>query len=62
MPASTTAAPPPPPLLLAYGAAEAGSDWVTWRVLDLATLKPLADEIRWVKFNSPAWRKDGSGF
>ena len=48
--------------LLAYGAAEAGSDWVTWRVLDLATLKPLADEIRWVKFNSPAWRKDGSGF
>lgn len=47
---------------LAYGMAEAGSDWVTWRVLDLETLKPLADEIKWVKFNSPSWKKDGSGF
>ena len=47
---------------LAYGVAEAGSDWVTWKVLDLANLKPLADEIKWVKFNSPSWKKDGSGF
>ena len=47
---------------LAYGIAEAGSDWVTWHVLDLGTLKPLPDEIRWVKFNSPSWTPDGKGF
>ncbi len=46
---------------LAYGIAEAGSDWVTWHILDLGTLKPLADEIRWVKFNSPSWTPDGKG-
>lgn len=47
---------------VAYGVAEAGSDWHTWRVLDVAGAKPLADELRWVKFNTPAWTKDGRGF
>ncbi|MDX1969281.1 MAG: prolyl oligopeptidase family serine peptidase, partial [Planctomycetaceae bacterium] len=48
--------------LLAYGVQDAGSDWRTWRVLDVATKQPLGDELRWVKFNSPSWLKDGSGF
>lgn len=47
---------------LAYGVAEAGSDWNTWRVMDIATKKVMDDEIRWMKFGSPAWTKDGAGF
>ena len=30
---------------LAYGRAEAGSDWNTWHVMDVATGKILADEL-----------------
>jgi prolyl oligopeptidase len=47
---------------LAYGVAEAGSDWHTWKVLDVATAKPLADDIRWVKFSNAAWTPDSRGF
>jgi prolyl oligopeptidase len=46
----------------AYAVAEAGSDWTTWRVLDVDTGKRLDDEIKWVKFSSAAWTKDGKGF
>ncbi|MBK8913368.1 MAG: S9 family peptidase [Phycisphaerales bacterium] len=48
--------------LMAYGLSEGGSDWVTYRVRDVATGKDHADEIRWVKFSGTAWVKDGSGF
>ncbi len=47
---------------LAYGVAEAGSDWQTWRIMDIATKKLLADELKWVKFSDAAWTKDGKGF
>jgi prolyl oligopeptidase len=47
---------------LAYGVADAGSDWHTWHVLDVATAKPLSDELKWVKFSGAAWTKDGKGF
>jgi prolyl oligopeptidase len=47
---------------LAYGVAEAGSDWNTWHVLDVASAKPLSDELKWVKFSGAAWTKDGKGF
>jgi len=47
---------------IAYGIAEAGSDWNTWKVLDVATGKPLTDELKWVKFSSASWTKDNSGF
>ena len=47
---------------LAYSAPEAGSDWQTWRVLEIASGKLLADEIRWVKFSNTSWTKDGKGF
>jgi len=40
---------------LAYGKAESGSDWVTWHVLDVATAKPLPDELRWTKFTGAEW-------
>jgi prolyl oligopeptidase len=48
--------------LLAYAVAEAGSDWNTWRVLDIATGKPTGDEVRWAKFSRAAWTKDSKGF
>jgi prolyl oligopeptidase len=47
---------------LAYAASEAGSDWETYKVLDIATAKPLADELKWVKFSSAAWTGDSRGF
>jgi prolyl oligopeptidase len=46
----------------AYGLAEAGSDWNTWRVLDISTGKPLADELKWIKFSSASWTADSKGF
>src|SRR6476469_2138646 len=48
--------------LIAYGVSEAGSDWETWKVLDVDTAKPLADELKWVKFSSASWTADGKGF
>lgn len=47
---------------LVYGVAEAGSDWQTYRVLDVDSKKPLADEVRWVKFSGIAFAPDESGF
>jgi len=47
---------------VAYGVAEAGSDWRTWRVMEIATGRVLDDEVKWVKFNQPAWTPDGEGF
>ncbi len=48
--------------LIAYGVSEAGSDWNTIRVRDIATGRDLDDVVRWVKFSGVSWRKDGSGF
>jgi prolyl oligopeptidase len=47
---------------LAYGVAEAGSDWQVWHVLDVDTGKVLPDEVRWVKFSSVVWTPDSRGF
>ncbi len=46
----------------AYGIAEAGSDWNTWKVLEIATGKVLDDELKWVKFSEAVWSKDSKGF
>ncbi|HLW35153.1 MAG TPA: prolyl oligopeptidase family serine peptidase [Chthoniobacterales bacterium] len=48
--------------LMAYGLANAGSDWQQWKVRDVGTGKDHADAIDWVKFSSTSWKKDGSGF
>jgi prolyl oligopeptidase len=48
--------------LLAYGVAQAGSDWQEWRVRDVETAKDLPDVVRWVKFSGASWTKDGKGF
>jgi prolyl oligopeptidase len=49
-----------------YGMREAGSDWRTWRVMDLGTdlsrRQVLGDELRWIKNCCAAWTRDGRGF
>jgi prolyl oligopeptidase len=47
---------------MAYSLSESGSDWVRWKVREVATGQDLADEVRWSKFSGAAWLKDGSGF
>lgn len=47
---------------VAYAAQDAGSDWETWRIMDIASGKMLEDELRWIKFSRPAWKLDGEGF
>lgn len=46
----------------AYAISDAGSDWRTWRIRDLASGKDLSDEIRWSKFTGASWSKDGNSF
>ncbi|QJE02425.1 S9 family peptidase [Massilia forsythiae] len=48
--------------LLAYGTAASGSDWNEWKVRDIETGKDLDDHLKWVKFSSTAWTRDGKGF
>jgi prolyl oligopeptidase len=47
---------------MAYGVAEAGSDWNTWKVMEIETGKTLGDELKWIKFGGTSWTKDGKGF
>jgi prolyl oligopeptidase len=47
---------------MAYGMAQAGSDWREWRVRDVATGKDLPDLVRWNKSSAPSWAPDDSGF
>ena len=47
---------------VAYSVAESGSDWNTWRILEVATGRLLADELKWVKFSGTSWTPDGKGF
>ncbi|MCS6874399.1 MAG: prolyl oligopeptidase family serine peptidase [Pyrinomonadaceae bacterium] len=48
--------------LLAYGISSGGSDWQEWRIREVETGRDLSDVIRWVKFSSVSWTKDGKGF
>jgi prolyl oligopeptidase len=47
---------------MAYALADAGSDWITWHVRDVATGKDTDDVVRWSKFSGASWTKDGKGF
>lgn len=48
--------------LLAYALSSGGSDWVEWRVRDVATGHDLPDLVRWSKFSGAGWTPDGAGF
>ena len=47
---------------IAYALADAGSDWVTWKVRDVATGRDRDDLVKWSKFSAATWTKDGKGF
>src|SRR5690606_10146219 len=47
---------------VAYGLSMGGSDWIEWRVRDVATAQDLPDVIKWSKFSGAVWAPDGSGF
>ncbi|MBE0540852.1 MAG: S9 family peptidase [Verrucomicrobia bacterium] len=47
---------------MAYGLSSAGSDWQEWKVRDVRTGQDLPDHVKWVKFSSASWTKDGRGF
>jgi prolyl oligopeptidase len=48
--------------LLAYGVSQGGSDWQELRVRRVADGVDLPDALRFVKFVTAAWRRDGTGF
>ncbi len=47
---------------LAYGVSQSGSDWQEIRVRAVETGADGIDLLRWCKFSSIAWKRDGSGF
>jgi prolyl oligopeptidase len=47
---------------LAYGTAEAGSDWRHWRVLEIESGRVLDEKLEWVKFSGVEWTPDSKGF
>ena len=44
---------------VAYGISQGGSDWVTLTVMEVASRRKLADEIRWMKASGVSWQGDG---
>lgn len=54
--------PSPDGRFLAYAVQDAGSDWRTLQVLDVATGRALDDHVEWVKFSQIAWDGRGEGF
>ncbi len=47
---------------LAYSLSEAGSDWQTIRVRNVATGHDRGDVLRWCKWVAPTWLPDGASF
>ncbi|MEO0013410.1 MAG: hypothetical protein RLZZ535_1799, partial [Cyanobacteriota bacterium] len=47
---------------MAYGLSTAGSDWVEYRVRNIATREDTADHLQWIKFSGASWTKDNQGF
>ncbi|ONI69631.1 S9 family peptidase [Kribbella sp. ALI-6-A] len=46
----------------AYGVNESGSDWVTFRLLEIATGDPVDDVVREAKFSEATWLPDSSAY
>lgn len=47
---------------MAYGVAGAGSDWKTWKIMEIDSRQILSDELKWIKFTNIAWTADNRGF
>jgi prolyl oligopeptidase len=48
--------------LMAYSLSSGGSDWVEWRVRDVASGKDLPDLVKWSKFSGASFSPDNGGF
>ena len=48
--------------LLAYGLAEAGSDWREFHVMEVDSGEKLDDHLRWIKYSEASWTHDNGGF
>ncbi len=44
---------------VAYGISQGGSDWITLKVMEVASRKLLSDELKFVKFSGASWQGDG---
>ena len=42
-----------------YGIRSSGSDWLEYKVMELATRQTLSDSVQWVKVSDVAWHGDG---
>lgn len=47
---------------LAYAVSEAGSDWQTIKVMEVASGTQLSDELKWVRWGGVRWNHTGDGF
>ncbi|MEM8835969.1 MAG: prolyl oligopeptidase family serine peptidase [Planctomycetota bacterium] len=47
---------------VAYAIQDAGSDWRTWKVRDVATGEDLPDTLEYLKFTGVSWDADDEGF
>ena len=48
--------------LLAYSISDGGSDWRSWKVLNIESGEELSDNLLWSKFSGAEWAPDSSGF
>ena len=44
---------------VAYATNESGSDWQSIKVMNVENAQHIDDDLKWVKFSSAAWYKDG---
>jgi len=47
---------------IAYSISDGGSDWRSWKVMEIDSKKQLEDNISWSKFSGAVWENDNSGF
>lgn len=47
---------------LAYSLSEGGSDWRTWRIIDVPSGKTLEHKLEGIKFSGVSWSLDSLGF
>jgi len=48
--------------LLAFGTAQAGSDWCEWRIRNVESGQDLPEVLQWTKDAAPAWTADSRAF
>ena len=47
---------------IAYAISDGGSDWRTWKVVNIDTGEELNDRIEWSKFSGASWTEGAEGF